>query len=231
MSEQPPPAPTASAVDPCATEIQIVGRPSTRSLTSTIAPHHHPLPIQVDEQLGLREDHGKPAEAGWCEAGALAWGGQTQAPHRQPSICSGQYLRRLSGSYPDPQEQPGTQSPGVCGYEHAGSLPAPEAPKKHQEGEGCKKECREEAHQARAVQRGPLQKANLLPWHGCPAVRASSHLRATSEQGLSLTLWLQALDRKNWGGHAAIWTQGCGSRGMSRGGLRSCSTPEDPIRW
>ena len=28
--------------------------------------------------------------------------------------------------------------------------------KKHQEGEGCKKECCEEAHQARAVKRGPL---------------------------------------------------------------------------
>ena len=60
--------------------------------------------------------------------------------------------------------------------------------KKHQEGEGCKKECREEAHQARAVQRGPLRKANLSPWNGCFAVRAPSHLRATSEQGLSLTL-------------------------------------------
>ena len=57
--------------------------------------------------------------------------------------------------------------------------------------------CREEAHQARADQRGPLRKANLPPWHGCPAVRAPSHLRATSEQGLSLTLQLQALDRKN----------------------------------
>ena len=27
---------------------------------------------------------------------------------------------------------------------------------KHQEGEGCKQECREEARKARAVQRGPL---------------------------------------------------------------------------
>ena len=46
-------------------------------------------PLQVDEQLGLREDHGEPAEAAWCEAGAIKRGGQTQAPHRQPSICSG----------------------------------------------------------------------------------------------------------------------------------------------
>ena len=53
---------------------------------------------------------------------------------------------------------------------------------------GVKKGCREEAHQARAVQRGPLRKANLSPWHGCFAVRAPSHLRATSQQGVSLTL-------------------------------------------
>ena len=52
----------------------------------------------------------------------------------------------------------------------------------------CKKECREEAHRARAVQRGPLRKANLPPWHGCLAVTAPSHLRATAEQGVSLTL-------------------------------------------
>ena len=38
MSKQPPPAPTASAVGPCPTVIQIVGRPGTGSLTSTIAP-------------------------------------------------------------------------------------------------------------------------------------------------------------------------------------------------
>ena len=42
MSKQPPPAPTASAVGPCPTEIQIVGRPGTRSLPSTIAPPDHP---------------------------------------------------------------------------------------------------------------------------------------------------------------------------------------------
>ena len=36
MSKQPPPAPTASAVSPCPTVIQIVGRPGTGSLPSTI---------------------------------------------------------------------------------------------------------------------------------------------------------------------------------------------------
>ena len=38
MSKQPPPAPTASAVGPCPTIIQIVGRPGTGSLPSTFAP-------------------------------------------------------------------------------------------------------------------------------------------------------------------------------------------------
>ena len=32
MAKQPPPAPTASAVGPCPTVIQIVGRPGTGSL-------------------------------------------------------------------------------------------------------------------------------------------------------------------------------------------------------
>ena len=39
MSKQPP---TASAVGPCPTVIQIVGRPGTRSLPRTIAPPDHP---------------------------------------------------------------------------------------------------------------------------------------------------------------------------------------------
>ena len=42
MSKQTPPAPTASAVGPCPTVIQIVGRPGTGSLPSTIAPPNHP---------------------------------------------------------------------------------------------------------------------------------------------------------------------------------------------
>ena len=43
MSKLPPPAPTASAVGPCPTVIQIVGRPGTGSSPSTIAPPDHPL--------------------------------------------------------------------------------------------------------------------------------------------------------------------------------------------
>ena len=43
MSKQPPPAPTASAVGPCPTVIQIVGRPGTGSLPRTKAPPDHPL--------------------------------------------------------------------------------------------------------------------------------------------------------------------------------------------
>ena len=41
MSKQPPPAPTTSAVGPCRTVIQIVGRPGTGSLPSTITPPDH----------------------------------------------------------------------------------------------------------------------------------------------------------------------------------------------
>ena len=43
MSKQPPPAPTESAIDPCPTFIQNVGRPGTGSLPRTIAPPDHPL--------------------------------------------------------------------------------------------------------------------------------------------------------------------------------------------
>ena len=53
MSKQPQPAPTASAVGPCPTEIQIVGRPGTRSLPSTIAPPDHPLIIPKKHELNL----------------------------------------------------------------------------------------------------------------------------------------------------------------------------------
>ena len=42
MFRQPPTAPTASAVGPCPTVIQSVGRPGTGSLPSTIAPPDHP---------------------------------------------------------------------------------------------------------------------------------------------------------------------------------------------
>ena len=37
-----PPAPTARAVDPCPTIIQIVGRPGTERLPRAIAPPDHP---------------------------------------------------------------------------------------------------------------------------------------------------------------------------------------------
>ena len=43
MSKQPQPAPTASTVGPCPTVIQIVGRPGTGRLPSTIAPPDHPF--------------------------------------------------------------------------------------------------------------------------------------------------------------------------------------------
>ena len=42
MSKQPPSAPPASAVGPCPTIIQTVGRPGTGSLHRTIAPPDHP---------------------------------------------------------------------------------------------------------------------------------------------------------------------------------------------
>ena len=43
MSKQPPPAPTASAIGPCPTIIQSVGRPGTGSSPRTIASPDHPL--------------------------------------------------------------------------------------------------------------------------------------------------------------------------------------------
>ena len=42
MSKQPSPTPTASAIGPCPTIIQIVGRPSTGILPRTIAPPNYP---------------------------------------------------------------------------------------------------------------------------------------------------------------------------------------------
>ena len=57
MSKQPPPGPTASAVGPCHTVIQIVGRPGTGSLPSTIAPPYHPrLPRKSVVRLTDRPD-------------------------------------------------------------------------------------------------------------------------------------------------------------------------------
>ena len=42
QTKQRPPAPTANAVGPCPTIIQIVGRPGTGTLPRTIAPPDHP---------------------------------------------------------------------------------------------------------------------------------------------------------------------------------------------
>ena len=42
-SEQPPPAPTTSAIGPCPTMIRIAGRPGTGSLLRTSAPPDHLL--------------------------------------------------------------------------------------------------------------------------------------------------------------------------------------------
>ena len=52
MSKQPPPAPTATAVGPCPTIIQIVGRPGTGRLPRTIAPldYLHP-PWGLEERV------------------------------------------------------------------------------------------------------------------------------------------------------------------------------------
>ena len=46
MSKQPPPAPTASAIGPCPTIIQSVGRSGTGSLPRTIAPPNHPVDVE-----------------------------------------------------------------------------------------------------------------------------------------------------------------------------------------
>ena len=51
MSKQPPPAPTASAVGPCPTVIQIVGRPGTGSLPSTIAPPDYPSQAKAISEI------------------------------------------------------------------------------------------------------------------------------------------------------------------------------------
>ena len=57
MSKPPPPAPTASAIGPCPTVIQIVGRPGTGSLPSTIAPPDHPnKSVQITTHLVLNYD-------------------------------------------------------------------------------------------------------------------------------------------------------------------------------
>ena len=51
MSKQPQPAPLASVVGPCPTVIQIVGRPGTGSLPSTIAPPDHPVLDEIRDLI------------------------------------------------------------------------------------------------------------------------------------------------------------------------------------
>ena len=59
MSKQPPPAPTASAKEPCPTIIQIVGRPGTESFPRAIALPDHPLFCSVitPEELNVITFH------------------------------------------------------------------------------------------------------------------------------------------------------------------------------
>ena len=58
MAKQFPPAPTASAVGPCPTVIQIVGRLGTGSLPSTIAPPDHPPFGEQKQTIIIRENMG-----------------------------------------------------------------------------------------------------------------------------------------------------------------------------
>ena len=48
-----PSAPTASTVGPCPTVSQIVGRPGTGSLPSTIAPPNHPRHLRKNTKVSL----------------------------------------------------------------------------------------------------------------------------------------------------------------------------------
>ena len=65
-SIQPPPAPTARAVGPCPTVIQIVGRPGTGSLPRAIAPPDNPLEIvnSFCDNTGMRLNVKKAAAKG-----------------------------------------------------------------------------------------------------------------------------------------------------------------------
>ena len=52
--------------------------------------------------------------------------------------------------------------------------------------------------------------------HGMEVLRSERHrIYGQLLNKVSLTLRLKALDRKKWGGHAGIWTQGCGPCRMS----------------
>ena len=62
MSKQPPPAPTASAIGPCPTIIQIVGRPVTGSLPRTIEPPFTDQTILDDSNASLPSFHQIPSD-------------------------------------------------------------------------------------------------------------------------------------------------------------------------
>ena len=70
-SEQPLPAPTASAVGPCPTVIKVVGRPGTGSLPSTFAPPDHPHTHQTKLGPGRCNVHKckktENCKAGWID--------------------------------------------------------------------------------------------------------------------------------------------------------------------
>ena len=54
MSKQPSPAPITSAVGPCPTITNVVGRPGTGSLPSTFAPPHHPsIDLESEKYVNL----------------------------------------------------------------------------------------------------------------------------------------------------------------------------------
>ena len=74
MSKQPPPTPTASAVGPCPTVIQIVGRPGTGTLPSTIAPP--PLVVVACLNDKDRQEHVErcPISPTWIGEEALPGG-------------------------------------------------------------------------------------------------------------------------------------------------------------
>ena len=78
MSKQPPPAPTASAIGPCPTIIQIVGHPDTGSLPRAIAPPDHPL--QGGGVMVLGKVPGRPTyldssrARAYCARSRCEWG-------------------------------------------------------------------------------------------------------------------------------------------------------------
>ena len=73
MSKPPPPAPTASAKGPCPTVIKIVGRPSTGSLPSTVAPTDLPRGRKKREMIDESKNVQTTPIRGWS-GGAMGLG-------------------------------------------------------------------------------------------------------------------------------------------------------------